>query len=120
MSAPRIRPRKSEPLQEPVDVIALDLRPRALAGAPPELVEDFARLLDIGLAGNHDVVAIGGAAGRALAAERIAIGVAARPHAVRIGALGIALALAHLVHLLGHRARRLLELIERVGLRSDR
>src|ERR1700736_4310299 len=68
--------RSSEPLEQPVDVIALDLRPRALAGAPPQLVEDLARLLDIGAAGDGDV-ALGGTVGGTLAAERIAIGIAA-------------------------------------------
>src|SRR4051794_21080689 len=92
---------KSEALEQPVDVVALDLRPRSLAGAAAQLVEDLARFLDVGGAGNGDV-AVGGAVARALAAERVAIGVAPRPHAARIALLGIALALAHLIHLLGH------------------
>src|SRR5256885_9824 len=110
---------KSEALEQPVDVVAFDLRPRPLARAPTQLVEDLARLLKIARIGDGDI-ALRGAVARALAAERVAIGVAPRPHAARIAALGIALPLAHLVHLLGHRARRLLQLVERLGLRPDR
>src|SRR5260370_603723 len=108
----------SESFDEPVDVIALDLGPRALAGTPSQLVENLARFLHIGLVGDLDVALIVGAVARALAARRLAMG-GRGPHAARIAAIGVALALAHLVHLLGHRAGGLLKLVERVGLRSD-
>src|SRR5258708_29859063 len=67
-----------EPLQQPFDVIVLELRPRALARAAPEFVEDFARFLNVGLAGVGDVAIVVGAVAGALAAELIAIGGAAR------------------------------------------
>src|SRR5437588_13099462 len=83
----------SEALEQPVDVVALDLRPRPLAGAPAQLIEDLARLLDVARVGNGDV-ALGGAVARALAAERVAISVAPRSHAARIAGIGIALSLS--------------------------
>jgi hypothetical protein len=41
--------RSSEPPQQAVDVVALELGAEALAGAATELVEDLARLLQLAL-----------------------------------------------------------------------
>src|ERR1700722_8155457 len=97
IAAPGIAaPGISEPLEQPVDIFALELRAVALAGAAAQLVEDLPRLLDVGL---------------------VAVGVRARAAAGRLAVdVVLPVALTHLVHhLLSHGARRLLQLVERLG-----
>src|SRR5258708_2255987 len=116
----------SELLQQPIDVVALDLGPAALAGAAAQLVEDALGLLDgviaVGaVAHAHAAAVVDAAIGvvlRVEPAERVAVGLALTLTLAGLAAVGLAVAgLPH--HLLGHAARRLLQLVERIGLRAD-
>src|SRR6266852_6236990 len=99
----------SELLQQPIDIVTLDLGPAPLAGAPTQLVEDPLGLLDAAI----------GAILRVQPAERVALGLALTLAIPRFAAVGLAVAgLPH--HLLGHAARGLLQLVKRVRLRADR
>src|ERR1700751_3495076 len=118
------RPRSrsiSEPLQQPLDIIELDLRAEALSGAAPQFVENFASFLQGILVGNLDISPVQRAVVRHWPTERIAFdlvsGLAVGGRYIII--IGITAAQGAL-HLLGEFARRLLQLIERFGLGPDR
>src|SRR6266851_4566596 len=117
----------SELLQQPIDIVTLDLGPAPLAGAPTQLVEDPLGLLDGVIAVGsvthaHAAAVIDAAIGvilRVQPAERVALGLALTLAIPRFAAVGLAVAgLPH--HLLGHAARGLLQLVKRVRLRADR
>src|SRR5713101_6825222 len=115
----------SELLQQPIDIVTLDLGPAPLAGAPTQLVEDPLGLLDGVIAVGsvthaHAAAVIDAAIGvilRVQPAERVALGLALTLAIPRFAAVGLAVAgLPH--HLLGHAARGLLQLVKRVRLRD--
>ena len=113
----------SKSLQQPIDVVELDFRTEALAGAAAQFVQNLAGFLQGILVGNFDVALIIGAVVRHRPAERVALDAVAR---LSVGGAdlvipGVApLALHPALHLLGEIARRLLQLVERLGLRTDR
>src|SRR6056297_155749 len=99
---PRARPSiGSEPLQKPPQIIQLQLRPRPVARALPDLVEQFPRPLQRLFARNFGVRALQRTAIRRRTAERVA------PLVLRVGiAPAGAVALA-LLRLLPHRLAQL-------------
>src|SRR5258708_24487129 len=113
----------SKSLQQPVDVVELDFRTEALAGATAQFVQDLTRFLQGILVGDFDVTLIIGAVVRHRPTERIALDPIAR-QAVGGADLVIPraapLSLHTPLHLLGEIAGRLLQLVQRVGFRADR
>src|SRR5258708_33088928 len=110
-----------EPPQQAIDVVALDLWPRGVAGAPAQLVQDLLRALDaeavdVGAAHAQPAVGIGSLGAVAGgAAERIALGVGHRAVGQVAEAAGTPEGAGHLIH---HVLGRLLQGVEGLGLRA--
>src|SRR5579859_1188953 len=114
--------RDSKPPQQALDVIELDHWAGTITGATAQLVEDLARFLqDAGVRDLH-VALVEEVVTRQRTAERVAIAHARIFLAVAVGVVTLRLpAVLHLVaELLGKFPRALLQLIERIALRTDR
>ena len=107
--------RELEILEQPLDVVELELRPQRIGKAPAQLFQNAARALHVDLARHldRDVVAIVASAQRT--AERIGVAVGARL-AVAAGLAGAARALLTLLHLLRQALRAAPQRLERAAL----
>src|SRR5947209_10920884 len=107
----------SKILQQPLDVVELDLRPRAIPQAAAELLEDAADPLGVDLAWDLDRVVIAQIAAMKGAAEGIGLIAAALLAAGPVaGAIALPVAVA-LLHRFGHLLRTLAQGLERFALR---
>src|SRR4051794_38627446 len=107
----------SKILQQPLDVIELDLRARAVPQAAAELLEDAADALGVDLAGDLDRVVVAQIAAVKRATERIGLIAAALLAAGPVaGTIPLPVAIA-LLHRLGHLLRTLAQGVERLALR---
>src|SRR5581483_6529931 len=111
---------RSKPFQQSVDVVEFELRAAPFAGTPAQFVEDLPRFLQNVVLGDLHVALVVSALAGGWPAERIALLAIAGAlvGGAVIVAVRIAAAVAELLlHLFGDVARRLLQLVERLGLR---